>query len=477
MRDRVQDRLTRDELQHVMSLFSEVCEIPEAERTGRIDAAGLSDRAATKLRHMLATLGQTMSLIDVPLTQRLTLETGWYESNWLGRELDEFKLHTLLQEGAIAGVFLASQVAPVEREVVIKLLRPDAPEEYQQLFRFEQKALAKLSHPSIAQIIDVRSTADGLSYIVMEHIEGLGLSEYCASQKLDIDDRLALFLQICDAVSYCHQRGILHRDLKPSNILVREFDGAATPTIIDFGIASELDDHLGPPDDRLLGTPEYMSPEHVLSGGDLDARSDVYSLGMVFFTLLAGRIPFDRTSMASLGTAQRLALIAEFEPPVFVDQFRALSEEDREAIADERATSASNLIQRTSGELTAIFLKAVAKDRVSRYQTAADLASDIRRHQANLPVQVYSDSPWYRAGRFIRRHAIASGAAAIIAALGLLFLVKLVDQNMRIKQEVQKAELERQNAERVASMITDTFGVRRPKQRRARGPGVGDRNA
>lgn len=462
-------RLNREEWQHVMSLFSDVCDLPESDRDEFINAAGLSDRAATKLGQMLATLGQTMSLIDVPLTERLTLESGWYETNWAGRQLDEFHLHTLLQEGAIAGVFLAAQKEPVERQVVIKLLRPDAPAEYQQLFRFEQKALAKLSHPNIAQIIDVRSSDEGMSYIVMEHIEGQELSDYCADQALGIDDRLVLFLQVCDAVNYCHQRGILHRDLKPSNILVREFDGVPTPTLIDFGISSELNDRFSAPGDRLLGTPEYMSPEHVLNASDLDARADVYSLGMVLFTLLVGRIPFDRTSLITMDKAPRLALIAEFEPPVFADHLRTLTDDDLDQVATERSTSPTRLLKQTRSELSSIFSKAVTKDKEHRYQTVTALAADIRRQQANHPVEVHSDSLPYRVGRFVQRHAIASAAAAIIIGLGVIFLSKLIEQNIRIKQEAQKAAAERQNAERVASMITETFGFADPNNAARKG--------
>ncbi len=445
-----------------MALFAELAELPAAERQRRMDGANLTDHVATKLAHMLATLGQTMSLIDTPISERISLRPGWYEEHWVGRQLNEFRLDALLQEGAIAGVFLASQEEPVQRQVVIKLLRSEAPADYHDFFRFEQQALAKLSHPNVAQIHSVATTEDGLSYIVMEHIDGRVLSDFCNSEALPLDERLDLFLQICDAVSYCHQRGILHRDLKPSNILVRTFDGRPTPTIIDFGISSDLDARLESTEGRLLGTPEYMSPEHVLSSHDLDVQADIYSLGMVLFSLLVGRIPFDRTEINRLDPAQRLALIAEFEATAPGVHYRALDDERRASLASERSTTPAGLRSGLTAEIDAIFLKATAKDRNGRYRSVAELATDLRRYRSHRTVGAYGSGAGYTLRKFVRRNAIVSAAAAVIVTIGLLFVVKLVDQNVEIKRAAQKAEQEKQNAERVSSMIMETIGFANP---------------
>ena len=463
MREVPDRRLTKSEWHDLMALFSELCELPAAERKRRLDSAKLSEHVAAKLEHMLATLGQTMSLIDRPISERISLQPGWYEKHWVGRQIDEFRLDALLQEGAIAGVFLASQEEPVQRQVVIKLLRREAPADYHEFFRFEQRALAKLSHPNVAQIHTVTTTDDGLSYIVMEYIEGRVLSEFCNEESLGLNARLELFLQICDAVSYCHQRGVLHRDLKPSNILVRTFEGTPTPTIIDFGISSGLDARLESSEGRLLGTPEYMSPEHVLSTGDLDVQADVYSLGMVLFKLLVGRIPFDRTEIDRLDQAQRLALIAEFEVSAPGVLYRDLDDARQADLATERSTTPARLKRSLTAELDAIFLKATAKDRDGRYKSVGELATDLRRYLTHHTVGAYGGSVAYRMRKFVRRNAVVSAAVTAIVSFGLLFMVKLVDQNVKIRQEAQKAELEKQNAQRVASMIMETIGFADPR--------------
>lgn len=445
-----------------MRHFEEISEFPASQRLEELDRRGLSAPVHSKLVRMLKTLTHTVSLLDAPLTDRIRISENWYADEWVGKDIGGFRLDELLHQGAIAGVFLASQEEPVKRQVAIKLLRAEAPEEVANFFRFEQQALAKLSHPNIASIHTVDKTSDGLSYIVMEYIDGRELLDYCDTQTLSIRERLALFLKICDAISYSHQRGILHRDLKSSNILIRTFEGQSVPTIIDFGIASDLDPNIQFGKNQLMGTPEYMSPEHVLNRSDVDARSDVYSLGMVLFSLLVGRIPFERERIFKLDEAKRLSLIAEYEAPIPSQYFAELPETWQDDIANSRGQTRRIVSAELGTELDSIFLKATHKNRDQRYASVAELAADISNYRKHKTVAAHPSTVIYRTRKFVRRHAIASGAGLAIALLSTLFIFKILDQNRSIKEEVLRAERQRLNSEQVVSMIVETLSAAKP---------------
>lgn len=446
----------------LMEIFEEISDLSPAERDKALRARTDNADVRARVKRMLGTLDHTLSILAAPLSDRVRLDPVWFTEPWVGNQIGSFKVEKLLHQGAIAGVFLGSQKTPVERKVAIKLLRADAPEQVAQFFRFEQQALAKLSHPNIAAIHTVDQTEDGLSFIVMEYIEGRELLDYCDTQALGIADRLALFLEICDAISYSHQRGILHRDIKSSNILVRNFEGRSVPTVIDFGIASDLTPGVQFDQGGLMGTPEYMSPEHVLRRDDLDARADVYSLGMVLFTLLAGRIPFERERIFKLDEARRLSLIAQFEPPLPSQYFKDISESEQMAVAAQRGASRRDIVGQLDAELDYIFRKATNKDREQRYASVADFAADIRSYREHRIVSAHPPGALYSVRKFVRRHAIASAAGLAIAILSTLFVAKLIDQNRSIRNEALRAEQQRRHAEDVVSMIVETMSVARP---------------
>ncbi len=453
----------------LIRLFEELSELPHAERQAQILNKNVDALTRCKLESMLDTLDKTISLVDIPLTSRIELNDKWYADQWIGQEIKGYLLETLLHEGSIAGVFIASQKEPVHRQVVIKLVRPDAPKEYLEFFRFEQRALAKLSHPNIATIHTVETTEESLSFIVMEYIEGTTLSHFCDESKLTIEQRLQLFLRICDAITYSHQRGVLHRDLKSSNILIREFENQHIPTIIDFGISSGLNDQIKWNNEHLMGTPEYMSPEHVLNIKDTDARADVYSLGMVLFSLLVGRIPFDRKTINKLDNAKRISLIAEFEAPVPSIHFENLAEDAQNEIAEQRSKSASQLAKQLNKELDFIYLKSTHKNRENRYQSVSEMGADVRRYLKNEAVYAHPASFLYRSKKLVQRNYVVSMSALLIAVLASLFVAKLIDQNGEIKAEAQRAQKEKQNAEQVASMIMETIGFANPSGMASKG--------
>lgn len=447
----------------LMSLFEELIELPKSQRQKSIEQKKLGEATKAKLEKMLKTLDHTMSLLDTPIADRVQIPQEWHADQWVGRQINQYKLDALMHEGNIAAVFAATQLEPVERQVAIKLIRPEASDQYRENFRAEQRALAKLAHPSIASIFTVEESDDGLSFSVMEYIEGNVLSTYCDEQALTIRERLDLFLDICDAVSYAHQRGVLHRDLKSSNILIRNFDGKPTPSVIDLEISSDLNEQIEWPDGYLMGTPEYMSPEHVLDQNNMDVRADVYSMGMVLFTLLAGDIPFDRKRMSKLERAERLALIAEFQTALPAQHLAQLPAEEQAHVIANRSTDLKGLLKELNGELGYIYQKASNKDRELRYSTIAEFAKDVRRYLSNQTVSAHPVSWWYSGKKFLQRNTIASGMSLLLLILGATLSAKIVSQSSAMKIESERAQQEQLNAEQTAEMIINTLNIADPE--------------
>ena len=344
-----------------------------------------------------------------------------------GSRIGRYRIVRRIGEGGCGVVYEAEQEEPVRRKVALKIIRLGMDTEgVIARFGLERQALAMMDHRNIARVFDAGSTETGRPYFAMELVEGERITSWCDREKLDVAGRLELFIQICHAIQHAHQKGIVHRDIKPSNILVKSLDGGAAPKIIDFGIAKAASGDRERATriterDQMIGTPAYMSPEQVdLRNIDIDTRSDVYSLGALLYKLLSGRPPFDETALAEAGVSEMRRMLLEDDPPRPSQRLAALDPAARAAVAAARRMDAARLVSLLGGDLDAIVMKAMEKDRNRRYSTAYGLALDLKRFLSSQPVHARKPGRLYLLGKFIRRNRAAclSGTAVVLSLLG-----------------------------------------------------------
>jgi serine/threonine protein kinase/tetratricopeptide (TPR) repeat protein len=370
-----------------------------------------------------------------------------------GSVIGPYKLLEELGEGGFGVVYLAEQRQPVRRKVALKVLKAGT-DRRQVIARFEaeRQALALMDHPNIARVFDggtigertaTTGDATGLSakrpalgiaqpYFVMELVKGVSITAYCQQHGVAIRDRLGLFVDVCQAVQHAHQKGIIHRDLKPSNVLVTLEDGRPRVKVIDFGIAKALGQQLTDKTlvtgvTQLVGTPLYMAPEQAaMSPGDVDTRTDIYSLGVLLYELLTGTTPFSTERLQGSGYEAMRRIICEEEPP----------------------RPSTRLQNRPSlYELDWIVMRCLEKDRNRRYETASALAADVRRYLHNEPVSACPPSAWYRLRKFAGRHkgGLAIAACAIVAVTAVAASIgwALRDRAARAA-DIERTEQERE---------------------------------
>jgi tetratricopeptide (TPR) repeat protein len=338
----------------------------------------------------------------------------------VGTVIGPYKLIQVIGEGGMGTVYMAEQTDPVRRTVALKLIKTGM-DSRQVLARFsaERQALALMDHPNIAKVFDAGTTETGRPYFVMELVKGIPITRFCDERRLTLRERLELAIPVCQAVQHAHQKGIIHRDLKPSNVLIALFDGKPVPKVIDFGVAKATgprltDQTLYTEFGAVVGTLEYMSPEQAeLNQLDIDTRSDIYSLGVLLYELLTGSTPLEHRRLKSVLFLEVLRLIREEESPR--PSMRLSTTEELPSIAACRHVEPRKLSGLVRGELDWIVMKALEKDRNRRYETANDLAADLRRYLDDEPVQACPPSVGYRLRKFARRNKKALAAASLLA--------------------------------------------------------------
>jgi serine/threonine protein kinase len=304
-------------------------------------------------------------------------------------------------------------------------------------FRRERQMLARLEHPNIARLLDGGTTKAGQPYLVMEFVPGEPLTRYCDKRRLTVPERVALFRKVCDAVSCAHRNLIIHRDLKPDNILVTA-DG--TPKLLDFGIGKILDPTPG--DSELtqsaerIGTPSWCSPEQI-RGENIGVGTDIYSLGVVLFRLLSGYRPYP---VDNVTWENAIAVICERDPvrPSDTVADRSKTPEDLRRNADNRATTPEQLRRALAGDLDNILAYALRKEPDRRYHSVDQFSDELQRYLEGRPVRAAGDTVFYLAGKFIRRHRLGVGTAALLTILLCISTIAAVWQARRLSLRIQE---------------------------------------
>jgi eukaryotic-like serine/threonine-protein kinase len=418
----------------VRDLFMAAAELVAAERPAYLDnACGTDAELRSAVDRLLAAHEEPASILNPAVgdsnpTEPFISDSEAHSATSVNRWQDspgqvlagKYSLLEPIGEGGMGYVWTARQTVPVKRTVAIKLIKPGMDSKaILARFEAERQALALMDHPNIARVLDAGTTLDGRPFFVMDLVKGVPITQFCDARRLTPRERLELFVPVCHAIQHAHQKGIIHRDIKPNNVLVALYDDRPVPKVIDFGIAKATgsaltEQTLTTAYGTVLGTPEYMSPEQATFNNlDVDTRSDVYSLGVLLYELLAGNPPITKKELVHAGVLEILRVIREVEPP---RPSTKLSTADAlPSLAASRGTDPGALTKLLRSELDWIVMKAIDKDRVRRYETANAFAADVQRYLSGEPVQAVPPSSAYRLRKFARKHRGAVTAVALVA--------------------------------------------------------------
>jgi serine/threonine protein kinase len=394
------------------SAFDEALQLDPSQRPGYIDEiCALDPELRKEIQSLLAAHGQVSDVfLNTPAAGLEAFQDLTDGDSWIGKQMGPYQLVRSLGQGGMAEVWLARRAdGAFKREVALKLpLIKQSRQDLSQRFAVERDILASLERPHIARLYDAGIDSSGCPYLAMEYVQGQPLTDWCDAQSLGLSDRLKLFLQVLEAVRFAHEKQVIHRDLKPSNILVTQ---SGQVRLLDFGVAKLLegDEADKTPLTRIYGralTPDYASPE-LLGGDPVDVRSDVYSLGILLYELLTGIKPYRLKSAASMGLLDQAIGSVEIKKPSMLPGL---------AGSADHAPATGVWARQLRGDLDAIALKALDREPLKRYQSAAAFTEDIERYLAHKPIQARPARITDRLYKFTLRNRSTVAIAAVALA-------------------------------------------------------------
>lgn len=440
-------------------LFESAVNLPAADRAAFLDAACGADAVLrAKLQRLIDAHEASGDFLPLnPKSTRVSPEphpdalTTW---NLVGTNIGSYRLLEQIGEGGWGMVFVAEQRVPVRRRVALKLIKPGMDSKALiARFESERQAVALMEHPNIAKFLDAGTTPLGHPYFVMELVRGTRITDFCDQARSSTRERLELFVDVCRAVQHAHQKGVIHRDIKPSNILVTSQDGKPVPKIIDFGIAKATQGILTEGTvytqfHQFIGTPAYMSPEQAeMTSLDIDTRTDIYSLGVLLYELLTGQPPFDPQELMAAGLDAMRKTIREKNPPRPSTRLSTLLNAELTLLAHRRNAEPPRLVDLVRGDLDWIAMRCLEKERSRRYETANDLAADIRRHLDNQPVLARPPSVAYWMQKAWRRHKSTLSTVVLFALTLLAAAAISVRSALRANRLAKTEAIQRQRVE------------------------------
>lgn len=453
---------------HVRRLFLEVSTLDPAARDAWLH--GVEDTAVAGAVRRLLSLhdeltGSDAGLDAVPVADALAAAFERAEQQ-RDDAIAEFRIERVIGEGGMGRVYLASrEVGGATQRVALKIVpyAVHGPRIVEQLRR-ERAILAGLNHPNIARLIDAGELPDNRPYFAMEYVDGVPVTRYCDEARLDLRTRIALFLDVCDAVAYAHRQLVLHRDLKPNNILA---DADGRVRLLDFGIAKSLEG-AEPGRETTLGGSFFSlraaAPEQVL-GRATSVATDVYGLGCLLHELLAGCLPFD---FAERSREDIVRLIVEQPPALASAAVLACAQADA-AAANRQLAGGRALAAALRGDLDAILAKSLRKDPAERYRSVDALAAELRNVLDFRPIAARASERWYRTRMLLRRHRVTALVAGVLGLAVIATTALSVAQSLRAEAErdravaaLANAQLQRDHAQRVTDFLVNAFRAADP---------------
>ncbi|MFZ1292016.1 MAG: serine/threonine-protein kinase [Melioribacteraceae bacterium] len=443
------------------SIFQKALDLDKSEREKFFNNLSEEQKEyVDEVKSLIASYEKTEDFLEIASNYNQIFTSNENEIHPLiGKHIGPYLIESEIGFGGMGIVFVGRRDdKEFDQKVAIKILKQGLSTKYLvKRFENERQILANLQHPNIAKLFDGGKTSDGLPYLIMEFIQGLLITEYCAKNNLDIKQILELFRIVCSAVHYAHQNLIIHRDLKPANILINE---QGMPKLLDFGIAKLLDESVEIENIKLTQTkmwhltPDYASPEQI-KGENITTGSDVYSLGVLLYELISGNQPYKFFNVSPLSINKTIDETNIIKPSEIVKQ--SINSKDEKKLNDksEKQINAIKKSKMLKGDLDNIILKAMHKDPTQRYSSVQGLINDIERYLKGLPVNARKDTHFYRFSKFVNRHKIGAALFILFNILIFISIAAIIYQANIAAKERDNAKLEAQKSESVNDFLQE----------------------